>query len=303
MRRLFIQNQLTEAAANEVGRLSHGINKLTDMAIEYAPKLLAAILIYIIGSYLVRLVSKGLAKILRKRHFDPSLQTFLISLVKVSLIVLLVITVISILGVNTTSFAALLAGAGLAVGSALNGSLGNLAGGVMILILKPFRIGDIIRAQDHFGIVREIGIAYTTILTSANHTIHLPNGKLSTGVVNNLTAQDNLRIDMHFPVADDTDIDLARKLAIEAMAAHPNVISDPAPDLKLKKVENEGLKLVLFPRIEVKPYDATNPRQMEKDYYSVFFGVREAVKKSFQKHGIHRPVTALEVDSNREKEI
>lgn len=289
-------SQIGESTNEETDKLMQGANKLFDMAVEYAPKVLMAILIYIVGQYLIKWVSKLLTKIFKKRHFDPSLQSFLSSIIKVSLIVLLIITVIGVLGVNITSFAALLAGAGLAIGSALNGTLGNFAGGVMILILKPFRIGDIIEAQGFFGIVQEIGISYTTILTSSNQTIHLPNGKLSTGVITNLTDQENLRIDMHFPVADNTDIDLARKVAIEAMKAHPNVIDHPAPDVKVKNIEKEGMVLVLFPRIEIKPYDAQNPRQMEADYYSVFFGVREAVKKAFQKNGIERPATALQVE-------
>lgn len=292
-------SQIGESTSEETDKLMRGANKLFEMAVEYAPKILMAIIIYIVGQYLIKWVGRLLSKIFQKRHFDPSLQSFLSSIIKVSLIVLLILTVIGVLGVNITSFAALLAGAGLAIGSALNGTLGNFAGGVMILILKPFRIGDIIDAQGFFGIVQEIGISYTTILTSSNQTIHLPNGKLSTGVITNLTDQENLRIDMHFPVADDTDIDLARKVAVEAMKAHPNVIDHPAPDVKVKKIEKEGMILVLFPRITIKPYDTENPRQMEADYYSVFFGVREAVKKAFQQNGIERPVAAVQVEKSK----
>lgn len=295
------ETQLGEATNNEADKLYRGADRLFDMAVEYAPKIIMAILIYIIGKWLIKWVVKLLDKLYEKKHFDPSLKTFLRSIINVGLIVLLIITVVGVLGINVTGLAALLAGAGLAIGSALNGTLGNFAGGVMILILKPFKVGDIIEAQGFFGIVQEIGISYTTVLTSSNKTIHLPNGKLSTGVVTNLSAQENLRIDMHFPIADDTDIDLARRVAIEAMEAHPNVISNPAPDLKVKKIEKEGMLIVLFPRIKVKPYDIKNPRQMEADYYSVFFGVREAVKKAFQEHGIQRPATSLEVNRYEDK--
>ncbi len=276
-------------------KLSYGVDKLTDMAIEYAPKLLLAVLFYIVGQWVIKWVSRLLQKIFRKRHFDPSLQSFLSSIIKVSLVVLMLLTVISILGVDITSFAALLAGAGLAIGSALNGSLGNFAGGVMILILKPFKIGDLIEAQNNFGIVQEIGIAYTTILTSQNKTIHLPNGALSTGVINNYTRQENLRIDLTLTVADDTDVQRAREIAVAAMKSQPNVISEPAPDIKITELKDNGIKLVLWPRIRVKPYDPKNPRQMEADYYSVYFGVQEAVKTAFQKHGIEKPSTGVDV--------
>lgn len=293
--------QISEATGLDSEKVTQGIDKLFDMAVEYMPKIIGAILIYIVGSWLIKWAVRLLSNVLERRHFEPSLRTFLSSVVRIGLIILLFITVIGVLGINVTSFAALLAGAGLAIGSALNGSLGNFAGGVMILILKPFKVGDLIESDGHFGIVSEIGISYTRILTSSNRTIHLPNGKLSTGVVTNYSAQQNIRIDMHFPVADDTNIDLARQLAIDAMRDHPNVISDPAPAVKVKKIENEGMVLVLFPRIKTKKYNPKNPRQMEVDYYSVFFGVREAVKKAFQKNGVHRPTTALEVNQGKKE--
>ncbi len=279
----------------ESDKISHGIEKIMDMAIEYAPKVLLALVIYFVGRWLIKWVTKLLNTIFQKRRFDPSLQSFLRSIIKVSLIVLLVLTVISILGVNITSFAALLAGAGLAIGSALNGSLGNFAGGVMILILKPFKIGDLIEAQNNFGIVQEIGIAYTTILTSSNQTIHIPNGPLSTGVINNYTHQENLRIDLKFPVADETQVEEARKIALRVMKSHPNVIAEPAPDVKVLEIQDNGILLVVRPRMAIKSYDPDNPREMEADYYSIFYGVREAVKTAFQEHGIQKPATGVDL--------
>lgn len=292
---LQVADQLVEATSKQTTKVFSWAEQLESEAVGYAPKILGAILIYLIGSWVIKWVTKLLLGILRKRNFDPSLVSFLISVVKISLIILLFITVISILGVNITSFAALLAGAGLAVGAALNGSLGNLAGGVMILILKPFRVGDLIQAQDHFGIVQQIGIVYTTILTSQNKTIHLPNGSLSTGVITNFTAQENLRIDIRLPIQDLTDFDKARQVAIEAMQTHPNVIKDPAPDVKIIDLTGDGPELVLWPRIKIKSYDAANPRQMEADYYSVFFGIRELVYKAFVKNGIGTPDTTIQV--------
>lgn len=140
-----LQAKLSETVGGEADKINYGLQKIIDMSIEYAPKIILAILIYIIGNWLIKWLIKWiirlLNKIFHKRHFDPSLQSFLRSIIKVSFVVLLLLTVISILGVNITSFAALLAGAGLAIGSAFNGSLGNFAGGVMIMVLKPFKLG------------------------------------------------------------------------------------------------------------------------------------------------------------------
>lgn len=224
-------SNLGKSTTDEVIKGIKGMGKWEDMGMMYLPKIIAAVIIGFVGYWLIKWVSRLFHKLLIKRHIDTSLQVFLASLVRISLIVLLVLMIISTLGVNMTGFAALLAGAGLALGSTLNGTLGNFAGGVMILILKPFKVGDLIEAQDHFGIVREIGIVYTSVLTSQNKTIRMPNGALSTGVINNYTDQDNLRIDIKVPVADYTNVDKARLVAIEAMKSIPTVISDPAPDV------------------------------------------------------------------------
>lgn len=298
MNKLFLlqtQDDLGESTIKEISGFMKDIHKLEGMGIEYLPKVIAAIFICLIGIWLIKWVNKLLAKIFQKRHLEPSLRSFLTSVIRVSMYVLLAMTVISVLGVNITGFAALLAGAGLAIGSALNGTLGNFAGGLMILLLKPFRIGDLIEAQNEFGIVKEIGIVYTTLLTSQNKTIRLPNGALSTGVINNYTDQENLRIDIRVPIADYTDVDKAREVAIEAMKTIPTVITDPAPDVKIVDLTGDGPVIVLWPRIKIKPYDAKNPRQMEADYYSVFFGVRKAVYDAFVKNDIQTPSNTFEV--------
>lgn len=288
-------NELHQSTTNEITNLFRGLEKWEDMGFEFIPKVIAALIIYFVGRWLIKGVTKGFLKILQKRNIEVSLQTFLTSIVKVSLIVLLAMMIISVLGINITGFAALLAGLGLAVGGALNGSLGNFAGGVMILLLKPFRVGDLIEAQGHFGVVTEIGIVYTSILTSQNKTIRFPNGALSTGVINNLTDQDTLRIDIKVPVADYTNVDKAREIAIEAMKTIPAVLQNPMPDVKVTELTGDGPVLVLWPRIQVKPFDSENPRQMEADYYSVYFGVRKAVYDAFVLHGISTPSNTFEV--------
>ncbi|GAB3012890.1 mechanosensitive ion channel family protein [Niabella terrae] len=290
---------LQESTTKEVVNALKDFNKWERLSGEYLPKIIAALVIAFIGYWLIKWVMRLSYKVLARDNVDRSLQTFLTSVIRIVLNLLLVLMIISILGINITGFAALLAGAGLAIGGALNGTLGNFAGGVMILILKPFRIGDLIKAHDVFGIVSEIGIVYTSILTVENKTIQMPNGMLSTGVINNFTDQDNLRIDIKVPVAEDTDILKARRLAIEAMKTIPAVIQDPAPEIKVTELSDGGPILVLWPRIKIKPYDPENPRQMEDDYYEVFFGVQEAVYNAFLENNIGGPSNVVDVNMRK----
>jgi len=202
---------------------------------------------------------------------------FLSSLIKVSLTILLFLSIAGMIGIDITSFAALLAGAGLAIGAALNGSLGNLAGGVMMLVFKPFKVGDLIEAQGAIGTVTEQGIFATTILTSDNKTTIIPNGPLSTGVITNYTTHGNLRVDLSMGIALNQDIDKARKVATEAMLSHPKVLKNPAPEVSVLKVA-DGMCL-----LAIRPYTT------QVDYWDVNFGVQELVKKAFDVNAIEGP--------------
>lgn len=252
--------------------------KIKSMAIDYAPKLIGAILLYIIGSWIIGKINSLFRKVLSARNFDPSLQKFLLSVARVTFTLLLFLAIAGMIGVDITGFAALLAGAGLAIGAALNGSLGNLAGGVMIMIFKPFKVNDMIEAQSMVGIVQEIGIFNTTILSPENKTVILPNGALSTGVITNYTTHGNLRVDLTMAVALDVDIDKARSIAVAAMLTHPNVLKTPAPEVSVLKV-GDGMT-----SLAIRPYTT------QTDYWDVYFGVQELVKKAFDANGIAGPI-------------
>lgn len=252
--------------------------KAREMTIHYGGKLLGAVLTYVIGMWVIGHMAKLLQRLLLARKFDPSLQTFLISMAKVSMTVLLFLAVIGTLGVDITGFAALLAGAGLAIGAALNGSLGNLAGGVMLLVFKPFKVGDMIEGQGNTGIVQEMGIFNTVVLTADNKTVILPNGALSTGVITNYNTHGNLRVDITMAIAPDADLDEARKVAINAMLTHPAVLKTPAPEVSVLKVGDGMVSL------------AIRPYTHQATYWDVFFGVQELVKKAFDAYGIAGPV-------------
>ncbi|MBK9794556.1 MAG: mechanosensitive ion channel [Sphingobacteriales bacterium] len=253
------------------------VTKLQDMALTFAPKLLGAVLVYIIGSFIIRKSVNIMGSIMERKHYDRSLQSFLLSLVKVMLNILLILSIASMIGIDITSFAALLAGAGLAIGAALNGSLGNLAGGVMILVFKPFKVGDLIEAQGTVGTVVEQGIFATTVLTADNKTTIIPNGPLSTGIITNFTTHGNLRVDLAMAIALDQDIDIARKVATEAMLSHPKVLKTPAPEVSVLKVADGMCSL------------AIRPYTVQADYWDVYFGVQELVKKAFDAHKIEGP--------------
>lgn len=254
------------------------VSKFIDSAIAYTPKVIGAIIFYIVGSWIIGKLGLLLRKTLVARKFDASLQSFLVSFFRISCLVLLVITIFGILGVDTSSFAALIVGAGIAIGSALNGTLGNFAGGVMMLIFKPFKIGDIIEAQGIAGTVTDQGVFNTTLLTPDNKTVILPNGPLSTGVITNFNTHGNLRVDLSMAVAPEVSVEKARAVAIQAMLQHPKVLKDPKPEVSVLKV-GDGMTT-----LAIRPYTT------QADYWEVYFGVLESVKNAFDANGIAAPI-------------
>ena len=266
--------QITETS----GQAINFVIKIKEMALEYAPKLIGAILVYIIGSWVINKISSVMRKAMSGKHYDASLQSFLISSVKVLLTILLLLTILGMLGVNLTAFGALLAGLGIAIGAALNGSLGNFAGGVMLLTFKPFKIGDLIEAQGQTGVVKELGIFNTVLLSSENKTIILANGGLSTGTIINYTTHGNLRVDITMAIAPDQNIEQAKQVAINTMLAFPKVLKTPAPGVTVLKV---GDGMITF---------AIRPYALQPDYWDVFFGTQESIKMAWDAAGIQGPV-------------
>ena len=252
--------------------------KIKDMALEYAPKLLGAILVYIIGSWLISKLANFLQKTMMRKQYEPSLQSFLYSLVKALCTILLLLTIFGMLGVNLIAFGGLLAGLGIAIGGALNGSLGNFAGGVMMLIFKPFKVGDLIEAQGQTGTVKELGIFNTILLSPDNKTVILANGALSTGTIVNYTASGSLRVDITLAIAPDQDIEKARATAVAAMLQLPKVLKTPEPGVSVLKIGDGMVTL------------AIRPYSVQSDYWDVFFGAQEAVKNAWDAAGIQGPV-------------
>lgn len=250
----------------------------------YGMKLVSAVIIWIIGGYIIGLLNKGFAKMLNKSKADESLQPFLKSLVGALLKVMLVITVLTTLGIEMTSFVAILGAAGLAVGMALSGTLQNFAGGVMILIFKPFKVGDFIDAQGHAGSVKEIQIFNTILKTPDNKIIIIPNGGLSTSSMVNYSAEPQRRVDFTFGIGYGDSIEDAKALLLNILNNDSRVLSEPAaPFVEVSELADSSVNFAV--RVWVN----------SADYWGVFFDTNAKVYNEFNKAGINIPFPQMDV--------
>lgn len=254
--------------------------KYIDMAVEYAiqygPKVLLAILVLFIGLRVIGVFTNQLRKTLNKK-MDDTLSRFLADLANVVLKIALFIAVLTMFGVATTSFVAILGAMAFAVGMALQGSLGNFAGGVLIMLFKPFKVGDVITAQDQTGKVKSIDIFVTKLLTPQNRVAIIPNGPLIGGNILNLTAEDKVRVDITIGIGYGEDIKKARTVLMEVMQNHPKVLKDPVPSVNVSELGDSSVNLLLLPF--AKP----------EDYFTVLFDVQEAGKEALDAANIDIP--------------
>ncbi|WP_407557811.1 mechanosensitive ion channel family protein [Winogradskyella sp. 4-2091] len=245
--------------------------------IEYGPKVIGAIAIWIIGSWVIKILLKGVKKALNKGDYDESLKKFLTNLISWILKVVLIIVVLGTVGVETTSFAAIIAAAGLAIGLALQGSLGNFAGGVLLMIFKPIKIGDLIEAQGELGVVKEIEIFTTKLLTPTNKEVIIPNGALSNGNIVNYSTEGKLRVDLTFGVGYDSDIKQTKDVLMKVLTSNPKVLQDPAPSVNVSELADSSVNFAVRPWANV------------ADYWDVYFETHENVKIALDAAGIEIP--------------
>ena len=265
-------------------KLQPYLNVAWDSGIEIGKNILAAILIFIVGRVLISFIKKIVTKALNKREsMDEGIKSFVKSLVNVTLTVLLLIAVVGALGVETTSFAALLASAGVAVGMALSGNLQNFAGGVMILLFKPIKTGDYIEAQGQAGSVKEIQIFHTVLTTPDHKTIFIPNGPLSSNVITNYSTQDIRRVDWSFGVDYGTDYEKVKTVIEKLIAADSRILKDPAHFIALGELADSSVNITV--RAWVK----------SGDYWGVYFDMNKFVYETFNKEGIEFPFPQLTV--------
>ncbi|WP_366186582.1 mechanosensitive ion channel domain-containing protein [Flavobacterium ovatum] len=249
-------------------------NNLIQEIIEYSPKLISAFIILFIGLYAIRIINRLVRKIMIKRKLEVTLSQFLGDILLWALRVLLFVTFISKLGIETSSFVAILGAMGLAVGLALQGSLSNFAGGMLIIIFKPFKDGDLIEAQGMIATVSEIQIFVTKLTTANNQVVFIPNGILSNGIITNYSIKGTRRADLTFSVSYDSDIKQAKDIILDILNNNPKVLQEPKPDVFVKNLTDSAIEL------------AVRPWANKEDYGSVFTETLENCKNAFDKAGI-----------------
>ncbi len=258
--------------------------QIYDIVMEYGPKLIGAIITLILGMWIISILKNTIRKRMEKKEVDPSLRGFINSMLGIGLKLMLWIAVIGMAGVKMTSFIAILGAAGLAVGMALSGTLQNFAGGVMILIFKPFKVGNYITAQGHSGIVNEIQIFNTILKTPDNKTIIIPNGGLSTGSMINFSAEPMRRVDFTFGIAYGDDVDKAKAVLMKLIEADERILKEPAePFIAVSELADSSVNLVVRVWAEA------------ANYWGIYFGLTEQVYKTFDKEGLNIPFPQMDV--------
>lgn len=264
------------------------INQITQMTLLYGPKLIGAIVVWLIGGWVIKVIGSGVKSTLTKSKTDPSLIPFLTGIVNGLLKVMLVITVLGMLGIEMTSFIAILGAAGLAVGLAMSGTLQNFAGGVMILIFKPFKIGDVIEAQGYTGKVSEIQIFNTIMKTPDNKTIIIPNGGLSTSSMINYSTEATRRVDWTIGVAYGDDLDKAREVIKRLCDEDSRILKDPEVFIAVSALADSSVNFAVRAWVNA------------ADYWGVHFELNEKIYKTFANEGLNIPYPQMDVHLHKD---
>lgn len=269
--------------AIETGHTEQIIEKLIDLCISAGKNILIAIVVYFVGRFLISLLQRLMANMLERRKVEVSIQIFLKSTVNILLNVLLIISVVGALGINTTSFAALLASAGVAIGMALSGNLQNFAGGLIILFFKPYKVGDWIEAQGVSGSVTAIQIMHTIVTTADNKVVYIPNGAMSSGVITNYSRMDTRRVEWIVGVDYGEDIDKVKGVAESLIQNDSRILKDPAPIVALHALDASSVNVTI--RVWV----------ANKDYWDVYFEMNKKIYEEFNRQGINFPFPQLTI--------
>ncbi len=265
------------------------ITNMSNQLISFGIRVLAAVAVFYLGKFVVNKLHKMLGIVMEKRKVEPSLTTFLLSLLKISLLFLLVITVVAILGIETSSFIAVFASAGVAIGLALSGTLQNFAGGVLILLLKPYKVGDFVEAEGVIGTVKEIQIFNTVILTPNNERIVVPNGGLSTSTIKNYSGESLRRVEWRVGISYGDDVAVAREVILGIIAAEPKAETTPdTPNtVSLESLDDSAVTLVCRGWCH------------NDNYWDVFYNVNEAIYNELPKHGLSFPFPQMDIHMDK----
>lgn len=257
-------------------------------AIWIGVKIIVALLIYWIGRFFIRWVLRLMDRSFERKKVDISLRSFLKNMISVVFYLLLAMAVVQTLGVNVTSIIAIFSAATLAIGMALSGTMQNFAGGVMILLLRPYRVGDYIEAQGQSGTVEEIMLFSTKIVTADRQTIYIPNSAISTSIIDNFSHSELRRVDIKVSISYGDDMDVARKVLLDLAAGDPRVLKDPATVVFLSELAADSVNLSL--RMWTR----------NADYWGLFFDMNEKIYKELPKNGLHFPYPQLDVHITKE---
>jgi len=283
------QKAITEAASFDWTTVPQMLqDKGIDLSINLGIKVVTALAIFYVGKLVIRMVVGAIRKVMRKQEVDKTLETFICNLVRTALLVVVVIAAVGALGVETTSFIAIFGAAGLAVGLALQGSLSNFASGVLIVLFRPYRVGDFIEAAGIAGSVEQVQILTTILKTGDNKQIIVPNSQIMDSIITNYSANDTRRIDMVVGVSYEDDLDKVRATLEELIAAEDRILAEPAATIAVSELADSSVNFV------VRPWANTS------DYWGVKFDLTEAIKKRFDKDGISFPFPQQDVHLYKE---
>ncbi|MCB0738551.1 MAG: mechanosensitive ion channel [Bacteroidetes bacterium] len=250
---------------------------------EHGPNFILAVITLLVGLFIINRVMKMVGKSMASKNTDQSLVSFITSMVNIGLKALLFISVAGMVGIKTTSFVAIIGAAGLAVGLALQGTLGNFAGGVLVLLFKPYKVGHLITAQGHTGWVTEIQIFVTTLRTVDNKTVIIPNGAISNGDITNFSTLGKIRVDLVMGISYDSDIRQAKEVLLSVLNSHEKVLKDPAPFVGVLELADSSVNL------------AVHPYCTPEDYWAVYFDIYEQGKIALDNAGITIPFPQVDV--------
>lgn len=291
----FLQTDLIAADSVATAKVTQTVEQIKSMpfedALEFVTKglldfgwdILIAVAIYIVGRWIVRYLDRLLGRIFTRREMEVSLAKFIRSFVRTALYVIIIITIVRKLGIDTSSFVALLASTGVAIGMALSGTLQNFAGGIMILLLRPFRIGDYVQTQGVEGSIKEIKLFNTVINTVDNKLITLPNGPIVNNIINNFSAENRRRVDLSVSISYGDDYDVARQALLDMIAADERIEKEPAPFVAIGSLGENAVSITI--RVWAK----------SSDYWGIYHDLNEKIYKELPAKGIHFPFPQIQV--------
>lgn len=259
------------------------VDSIIAWATDNGLKLLAAILIFVIGKWVVGKIRNAVKRAMEKKEVDPALVSFGTSILYYMLMIAVILAAVQQIGFQTTSLVAILGAAGLAVGLALQGSLSNFAAGVLIIMFRPFRIGDVIDAGGQVGSVKEIGVLVTIMASPDNKKLIVPNSAIMAGAITNITAHDTRRVDMSVGVSYSDDLDKVQNVILDVLSADERILKDPAPQVVVSELADSSVNF------HVRPWSK------KEDYWGVFFDFQKAIKQRLDKEGVSIPFPQQDV--------